>query len=412
MLKEAINGLKCWHCNKMLPAEPFLYVCPKCDRNLEFIYDYQVIGSKWSKLDLKQNPEPSIWRYLPLIPTNGSPENTSLQVGSTPLISFPGSAKEHGLANLYIKDDSRNPSASLKDRASEIAIQHAKEQQKSMLVAASTGNAGSSLAALAAHHGVRSIILVPAAAPEAKLAQIRQHGAHLVALDTNYDTAFDLAFALAERLGLYSRNTGINPVLAEGKKTVSLEISEQLNWKAPDHVFVPMGDGCIISGVYKGFYDLKSLGWIDRIPCIHGVQAEGSSAIIENLHSEERFEAIDARTVADSISVNLPRDGEKARRAILNSRGSGIRVSDEEILKAQHILARSYGVFGEPAAAAAFAGFQKASETDLFKSNDTVIVLNTGSGLKDIRAAQQQLEPIKIYSSDPETLNEEIGELV
>ena len=396
----------------MLPLEPFLYLCPKCSRNLEYIYDYQVIGDNWTKHDIAQDPEPSIWRYSPLIPVDGTPVNRSLRVGSTPLVSIPQGANAVGIGELFIKDDSRNPSGSLKDRASEVAIQHAREQGKSTIVAASTGNAGSSLAALTAHHGLRSVIFVPAAAPEAKLAQIRQHGAHLIALDTNYDTAFDLAFAVAEKMGLYSRNTGINPVLAEGKKTVSFEIAEQLNWKAPDHVFVPMGDGCIISGVYKGFYDLKALGWIESMPRIHGVQAEGSSAIVDNLHSEDQIKAINASTVADSINVNMPRDGEKARHAILASGGSGIRVKDEEILNAQNEMSQSYGIFGEPAASAAFAGFQIAAGAGLFEGNETVVVLNTGSGLKDIRAAQQQLAPIKIYSTDLQVLNREIRELI
>ena len=260
MIPQAIRGLQCHRCQRLIPAEPFPYTCPECGRNLDFSYDYSRIQQDWSREDLARNPDRSLWRYLPLLPVKFQPENTSLQVGGTPLATFPELSRRYNLASFAIKDDTRNPSGSLKDRASELGIQHALESGKRTLVAASTGNAGSSLAALAANHGVDSVIFAPATAPAAKLTQIRQHGARLVAVDANYDTAFDLAFRWAEKHRHYSRNTGINPILAEGKKTVALEIAEQSNWQVPEHVFIPVGDGCIIAGVYKGFFDLLTLG--------------------------------------------------------------------------------------------------------------------------------------------------------
>ena len=400
MISKAITGLQCHQCNWLVPADPFHYTCPKCGKNLDFTYNYELIRRSWSKHDLEQNPEQSIWRYLPLLPVAHAPEQTSLRVGGTPLVNLPEIAKTHELASFQIKDDTRNPSGSLKDRATELSIQHAQEQGQGTIVAASTGNAGSSLAALTAYHGVKSIIFAPASAPLAKLTQIRQHGAKLVPVDANYDTAFDLAFDWAKKHNHYSRNTGINPILAEGKKTVALEIAEQRNWQAPDHVFIPVGDGCIISGVFKGFFDLLALGWIDQLPRLHAVQAEGSAAIVDSLTRGGEIVTVEANTIADSISVDRPRDGDKARRAILESDGRGFRISDEDILEAQRLLASSTGIFAEPAAATAYAGFVQASAQGLFQAGDHVVVLITGTGLKDIPSAQKNLPEIKPVSAD------------
>jgi len=392
---KAIKGLQCIQCKWVVPADPFSYTCPKCGKNLDFIYDYDLVAEGFSKRDLAVDQEQSIWRYLPLLPVKKRPENTSLRVGGTPLVSFPSLAEKHKLSRFQIKDDTRNPSGSLKDRASELAIQHAREMGQETIVAASTGNAGSSLAALCAYHGVSSIILAPATAPPAKLTQILQHGAQLVPVNANYDAAFDLAFEWAQSHQSYCRNTGVNPILAEGKKTVALEIAEINDWQVPDHVFVPVGDGCIISGVYKGFFDLFALGWTEQIPALHAVQAEGSAAIVNSLTRGGDIEAVSADTVADSISVDLPRDGGKARRAILESGGLGFLVSDEDILRAQKSLSEDTGIFAEPAAAAAYAGFLQASQKGVLKGNDSVVVLITGSGLKDTANAQKLLQQVK-----------------
>jgi len=394
LIPQAITGLQCSKCKWMAPAEPFVYTCPKCGENLDVVYDYDKIAASCPRLSLNKDHDASMWRYLPLLPVKEAPENRSLRVGGTPLVDFPHIAKKTGIARLQIKDDTRNPSGSLKDRASELAIQHAREQGQSTMIAASTGNAGSSLAALSAFHGMKSIILVPATAPPAKLTQILQHGAQLVPVNANYDTAFDLAFDWAKKHQSYCRNTGVNPILAEGKKTVALEIAEQNEWKVPDHIFVPVGDGCIISGLYKGFFDLLALKWIDFIPALHGVQADGSAAIIDSLSHRGEIQAVSANTIADSISVDHPRDGSKARRAIIESGGRGFRVSDDDILAAQKLLSETTGIFAEPAAAAAYAGFLQASEAGVFKRGDHVVVLITGSGLKDTASAQKLLIPV------------------
>ncbi len=410
MISQAITGLQCYQCKWMVPAEPFSYTCPNCGKNLDFIYDYDRIANTLMPVSLNKDHDASLWRYLPLLPVKAAPENKTLRVGGTPLVNMPRLATTFGIGRLQIKDDTRNPSGSLKDRASEIAIQHAREQGQDTIVAASTGNAGSSLAALTAYHGMKSIIFAPAAAPVAKLTQILQHGAQLVPINGNYDTAFDLAFAFAKNHGNYCRNTGINPILVEGKKTVAYEIAEQNDWKIPDHIFIPVGDGCIISGVYKGFFDLLALKWIDFIPALHAVQAEGSAAIVSSLTRGGEIQSVSANTIADSISVDQPRDGDKARRAIIESGGQGFKVSDTEILKAQKSLSESTGIFAEPAAAAAYAGFLQAIDKRAIKPDDHVVILITGSGLKDTANAQKLLRPIEAVNDNLADIETYLGE--
>ena len=391
MKKLDYIGLKCISCGDISSQKDFHYTCELCGENLDIIYDYSAINNDWSKDELMKNVDHSIWRFLPLLPVKESPTNTSMQVGGTPLIQSDSLAKAFGIKSLWLKDDSRNPSGSLKDRATEVGIQHAKEQGQKTIVAASTGNAASSLACLSATHEMEAVIFTPSSAPAAKLTQIIQYGAKLFPVDGSYDDAFDLSTEVVKDTGWYSRSTGINPILSEGKKTVSLEIAEQLNWQSPDHVFVPVGDGCIIGGVYKGFYDLFKLGWIEKIPKIYAVQSNGSSAIVNAL-STGTLSAVNASTIADSISVDLPRDGLKAIRAVTESNGTGIKVSDIEILNAQHTLAKTTGVFAEPAAATGFAGLEKSSIKGLISSNESAVVLVTGTGLKDIHSAQQLVQ--------------------
>ena len=389
---DRILGYKCVGCSKEYPVKPFIYQCPECKSNLDVQYNYELIKEIWSVDDLKHFPYQSLWRYHPLLPVENPPQNLSLQSGGTPLLSFPNLLTEIGKINLYIKDDTRNPSGSLKDRATEVGIRHADELGKHIIVAASTGNAAASLASLAAFYEKEAIILAPASAPPAKLTQILQYGAVLYPVNGTYDDAFDLSMLVAEANNWYSRSTGINPVLAEGKKTVGLEIAEQLNWQVPNKIFVPTGDGCILAGVYKAFLDLVRLGWISKLPQLIAVQAEGSPAIVNALESNKPIVPVKSKTVADSISVDLPRDGQKAIIAVKKSKGFGITVSDDEILVAQHRLSKNTGIFAEPAAAASFAGFLKAMKIGKIRAGESIVILASGTGLKDIPAAQKQIE--------------------
>jgi threonine synthase len=284
-----------------------------------------------------------------------------------------------------------------------VVTARAREIEAEVVVTASTGNAGAALACMAAAVGQKAVIFAPKSAPPAKVAQLLIFGAKVMLVDGTYDDAFDLTIKASEEFGWYCRNTGYNPFTAEGKKTAAFEIWEwwqdaHVRWHEEfgedmEHaqltVFVSVGDGNIISGIHKGFKDLYQLGWMPRIPRLIGVQAEGSAAISNAFHGNtETITPVSAKTIADSISVDLPRDGVRAVRAAKETGGTYVNVSDAEILRAIAELGK-VGVFAEPAGATAYAGLVKAAATGVVGAEDPILVLNTGSGLKDVRAAMQ-----------------------
>src|SRR5947207_8702354 len=323
-------------------------------------------------------------RYRALLPVSysliGIP---ALAIGGTPLYSVKRLRSHLGMRNLWLKDDSRNTSASLKDRASIIAVILAEGKT---VACASTGNAASSLAVQAASVGLPCYIFVPQNAPRAKIVQLLMCGATVFAVQGSYDDAFDLCIEACNAFGWYNRNTGYNPYLVEGKKTVGLEIAEQLGWQVPDTVLVPTGDGCIISGVYRGFEDLYHLGMIDRLPRLIAIQSEGSPAIVRALEGDGIVRPYPANTIADGISVGMPRNGAMAVRHIRQSGGFAITVSDEEILSAEKELAMRTGIFAEPSGAASYAGLLRLLADGKLAKNGRIVLLITGSGLKNIDA--------------------------
>ncbi len=405
-------GYRCSLCGEQYSPNEVTYTCPRDGGNLDVVLDYDSIKSKYKPEDILSRSDPSLWRFLPLLPVQEPPgAATPLHVaGGTPVYRLRRLAEKLGLRNLWLKDESRNPTASFKDRASAIVVVRAQEINAEIVVTASTGNAGAALAGMSAAVGQKAIIFAPKSAPQAKVAQLLVFGAKVILVDGTYDDAFDLTIKAADEFGWYCRNTGYNPFTAEGKKTAALEIWEwwegtHEKWHeeigaevdhAPLTVFVPVGDGNIISGIHKGFKDLYQLGWLPRIPRIIGVQAEGSAAISNAFHDDsEEIIPVSAKTIADSISVDLPRDGVRAVRATKETGGTYVNVSDEEILKAIAELG-TQGVFAEPAGAAAYAGLVKAAGSGVVGGADPILVLNTGSGLKDVRAAMQAVQPAPI----------------
>jgi threonine synthase len=438
---EHVLGLKCTICGAEYGVDEVDYVCPKHgdDGILDVVYDYALIRNQLTN-------HPSIWRYLPLLPVEPEAawrlaEGTALaSVGWTPLYPALRLAADLGLKHLWVKDDGRNPTASFKDRASAIAIVKARERGAEIVTTASTGNAAAALAGLCAAVGQRCVIFVPRTAPQAKIAQLLAYGAIVLLVDGSYDQAFDLCLEAAREFGWYNRNTAYNPYMSEGKKTAAYEICEQLgigdwglsirdpqslitNHQSPDAILVPVGDGCIIGGIHKGLKDLTALGWIERMPRLIGVQATGCAPLVDAwerglegwemqpvgarhpvkgnsfgggpvraerlVEKQASGDASPPYSVADSIVAGLPRDRIKALRAVRETGGAFIRVSDEEILAAIPALAQGCGVFAEPAAAAAYAGLIKAVEQGLVKGDDRVVVLATGSGLKDVASAMK-----------------------
>ena len=367
------------------------YACPRCGQvgTLDVLYDYADLKRRLKREALESSKDISMWRYADLLPV--SKPASMVQVGWTPLYERAGLAETLGVQKAYVKDDGRNPTASLKDRASAVVVQKAIELQAPIISTASTGNAAAALAGVAASVGVKTIIFVPASAPEAKIAQLLVYGATVLLVDGTYDQAFDLCFEMSQQEGWYNRSTAINPYTTEGKKTVALEIAEQLNWNVPDVVVVSVGDGNILAGVYKGFYDLVQLGWIERIPRLIGVQAVGSSALVhawENKLNAVDMQPMPADTVADSISAGLPRDRAKALRAVRATNGGFLAVTDDEIVQSIPQLAQLTGVFAEPAAASVYAGAKRAVQFNWIHPTDSVVLLVTGNGLKDVKRAQ------------------------
>jgi len=388
---------KCLECARTFQASQIKYVCPECGGNLDVRYDYERISQHFSKASLAADRNLTIWRYRPLLPMKSTSPVPPLSVGWTPLYDVPRLAAEFGVRQLLVKDDGRNPTASFKDRPSALAVVKAQEAGATVATTASSGNAGAALAGMCASVGMKSVIFVPATTPAAKVAQLQIYGATVVLVEGSYEQACELCLAASVRFGWYQRTTGYNAFTAEGKKTAALEIAEQLQWQVPDRVIVGVGDGNIIGGLWKGFYDLQQLGWIDRIPKLTGVQAAGAAPLVAAINGDGVIRPVIGQTIADGINVGDPRDGTRAMRAMLDSGGGAVAVSDEEIIAAIPRLARATGVFAEPGAAAAFAGFVKLRESGVIQSEESVVLVITGNGLKDINSARRSVgEPLRI----------------
>ena len=409
-------GYHCSICGKTLPADYKGYVCDDCGGNLDVVLDYDNIKKNVTPEMIFSSQEKSLWRYQPLLPVaDPGFEGTALHsAGMTPVYSSDTLAKEVGVRSFRVKDEGRNPTASFKDRASAILIARAKEIGAEVIATASTGNAGAALAGMAAASNWKAVIFAPKTAPQAKIAQLLVFGAQVILVDGNYDSAFDLSVEACAHFGWYCRNTGYNAFTAEGKKTAAFEIWEQVISRResdkPLNIFVSVGDGNIISGIHKGFKDLKELGWLPVMPRIFGIQSENSAAIYNAWkNNTEEIVPVNATTIADSISVDLPRDGVRAVRAAKETGGAYITIPDESIYEGIMTLGK-IGVFAEPAGATAFAGMKKALSEGLITAEDDVLVINTGSGLKDVRAAMNAAGQAPVIKPDMNALTEFLKE--
>ena len=389
-----LTGLQCVHCGREYDVADVEYYCPACgyhDGILDVVYDYEAVEEELNAEALAGNRNLSMWRYLPLLPVVAQELIPHLQVGWTPLYETPRLARELGVARCWVKDEGRNPTASFKDRASAVGVVKALEKNAAQITCASTGNAASSLAGFAAAAGIPATIFVPARAPEAKVAQLLVYGARVFSVEGTYDEAWELCMKASTEFGWYNRNCAINPYLIEGKKTVSLELAEQFLRLTPgcfpDWVVVSVGDGCTIGGVWKGLKEMHRLGLLHRLPRILGVQAAGCQPFVAAWHNCSGLTPCDADTLADSIAVGHPRNFNKGMRAVTESGGAFVAISDEEILASITMLARKAGVFGEPAGAAGAAGVKRAVESGIIGRGDSVALIVTGNGLKDIQGA-------------------------
>jgi threonine synthase len=384
-----VAALECVLCGRSYAEGEVLYTCPSCGPSgiLDVQYDYDAVAAGgFGPERLAADPERSQWRYLDLLPV-GSACLPPVPVGWTPLFPVPAMAADLGVAEFWVKDEGRNPTGSFKDRASAVAAAKAREQGFDTVCCASTGNAASSMAGAGAQLDLACFIFVPEFAPEAKVAQLLVFGATVFVVKGSYLDAYDLCFEVAQTVGWYNRSAAINPIPVEGKKTAGLEIAEQMASDLPDWVSVSVGDGCTVAGIWKGLKEMRRFGLIDRVPRLLGTQASGAAPLVQAWRAgEEQWAPVEARTVADSISVGQPRNGLKALRAVRESGGVLMDVDDDAILAAEADLA-SHGVFGEPAGVAGVAGIREARSSGIIGPDDRVLHVLTGSGLKDVKSA-------------------------
>ena len=390
-MKKILN-LQCVNCGKEHKTREADYVCSSCGGNLEINFDYKLIKKRFDYDVLEHNTSYNMWRYIDLLPIDDHDEIPPVQVGWTPLYKAEALAEELGISQLFIKDEGRNPTGSIKDRGSAVVVARALEVGAKVITDASTGNASDSLACLTSNLNLKTIIFAPKNTPEAKLVQLYIYGANVVRIDGTYDDAYELCKEATEKYKWYNRAAGFNPYAREGKKTCAFEICEQLQWEAPDKVIVAAGDGTIVSAMWKGFTDFNKLGIIEKMPQIIAVQAEGSAAIKNAWESNGEITPVEAKTIADSISVNMPRDAYLALQALHESHGMAITVTDEEILAAIPELARGSSIFAEPGGAATYAGLKKLVAQGAVKKDESVAIIVGGNGLKDIDGAARSVK--------------------
>ncbi len=405
--------LICTDCGKHLEEGTFAYLCPDCSEKqlpdrppagvLKTVYNYSDILKKFNHRHVFDKLKENL--FTDILPVCNRVSFGPLKAGNTPLYQFEIANGQKEKISFYLKDDSQNPTFSFKDRASQVISAYAKEHGITTIVAATTGNAGSSLAGICASQSQKSIIIVPESAPAAKLIQVIMYGATLIPVKGNYDAAFNLSLEATRHFGWFNRNTAYNPFTIEGKKTVSFEIFEQTCGNLPSHIFVPVGDGVIISGVYKGFEDLMKLGLISEIPVIVAVQSENSDNLVRNIDNDH-FEMRPSSTLADSISVDFPRNFNMAKHYLKKYSGQWITVSDDDILNAASMLACETGIFAEPASAAAMAGMMKLIIEKPHISQHSMLVLSTGSGLKDIHTPLKHIHLPKAIAPDMSALKD------
>ncbi|MFB6110123.1 MAG: threonine synthase [Halodesulfurarchaeum sp.] len=401
---EHVEAYRCIECGEEYEPEGIMYTCPNHDDPMEgildVVYDYDAIDADFA--DELGGGIPDLWKYRPFLPVAEDAEPVTLGEGGTDLIEAPRLGEKLGV-ELHVKDDSRNPTASFKDRATAVTVTKADHHDHDVVTCASTGNAAASLAGYAARGGLDARIFVPETAPEGKLAQPLVYGADVIQVEGTYPEAGELSLEATEKYGWYNRNAAFNPFQVEGKRTAGLEIAEQTMGEVPDWVVVSVGDGCTIAGVWKGLKEFEKLGYIEETPKMLGVQAEGAPVIHEAFHGEESLDQ-KAETLADSIAVAAPANLRKAVNAMEESDGDSVAVSDQEILDAELELGSTEGLFTEPAAAAIIAGTEKAIERDIIEAGESVVVVSSGYGLKD-------LENAKAAGRDPYSIPPEIEEV-
>lgn len=382
ILKQKVKGLKCRECGKLYPTDP-LHVCEFCFGPLEVDYNYDEIKRHISRERIESGPK-SLWRYVDLLPIEGLP-TVGLFAGFTPLIEAKNLGRELGLKKLYIKNDTVNhPTLSFKDRVVAVAITRAKELGFSAVACASTGNLANSVAAHAAEAGLQCYVFIPGDLEAGKILGSLIYAPTVVAVDGNYDDVNRLCSEVAGEYNWAFVNINIRPYYAEGSKTLAFETAEQLGWKAPDHVVVPVASGSLLTKIWKGFNELKTLGLIEDVKTsVNGAQAEGCSPVAAAFREGRDFiKPVRPKTIAKSIAIGNPADGFYALKAVHESKGAFETATDEETVEGIKLLARTEGIFAETAGGVTIAVLKKLAMKGSIPAEETVVAYVTGNGLK------------------------------
>jgi len=384
-------GLKCRECKREYPISP-IHVCEFCFGPLEVIYDYEKIKKSLTRGKIEGRPK-SMWRYRELLPLNGDP-NVGTDVGFTPLIRSEGLARALGVKELYLKNDAVNhPTLSFKDRVVSVALSKAREFGFHIVACASTGNLANSVAALAVAGGLQSYIFVPYDLEQGKILGTLIYGTKLIGVKGSYDEVNRLCSEIAENYGWAFVNINIRPFYAEGSKTFGYEIAEQLGWKIPQHVIVPMAGGSLITKIWKGFKEFESIGLLDEVPTkIYGAQASGSNPIVAAFKAGvDWIKPQRPQTIAKSLAIGNPADGYYALKTIRDSGGYAEDVTDEEIIEGMKLLAQTEGIFTETAGGVTVGVTKKLIEQGIIPRDESILISITGNGLKTQEAIQDRV---------------------
>ncbi len=391
---DFVSGLRCRECGRTYPAEA-LHVCDFCFGPLEVTYDYERVAATMTRERIAAGPR-TIWRYADLLPV-ADPNPVDLGAGFTPLVRADRLAAELGLGELWIKDDTANPTGSFKDRVVSVALTKARQLGFKIAACASTGNLANSVAAHAARAGMDSVVLIPHDLERAKVTMTSVYGGRVFAVQGSYDDVNRLCAELTSEQPEWAFvNVNVRTYYAEGSKTLAFEVAEQLGWQAPDHVVVPIGSGSQLTKVAKGFQELWQVGLLDEEPSVRvsGAQAEGCSPVATAFaEGTDAIRPVKPHTIAKSLAIGNPADGWYALDTIRKSGGSCASVTDEEVLDGIRLLARTEGIFAETAGGVTIATLAKLAAQGVIRRDERVVAMITGHGLKTVEALADVVGP-------------------
>ncbi|HXA34655.1 MAG TPA: threonine synthase [Acidimicrobiales bacterium] len=392
---DFVSGLRCRECGRAYPAEA-LHVCDYCFGPLEVTYDYERIAATVTRERIAAGPR-TIWRYADLLPVV-DPHPVDLGAGFTPLVRADRLAAELGLGELWIKDDTANPTGSFKDRVVSVALTKARQLGFKVAACASTGNLANSVAAHAARAGMESVVLIPSNLEKAKVTMTAVYGGRVIAVEGSYDDVNRLCAELtSEHPSWAFVNVNVRTYYAEGSKTLAFEVAEQLGWQTPDHVVVPIASGSQLTKVAKGFEELATVGLVEggHTVRISGAQAAGCSPVATAFaDGSDVIRPVKPSTIAKSLAIGNPADGWYALEAIRKSGGSCASVTDDEVLEGMKLLARTEGIFAETAGGVTIATLAKLAAQGIVRSDERVVALVTGHGLKTVEALTDTVGPL------------------